>query len=96
MNFRIITKKSLIECVEKFCMQYLKEKNQGIFSPPDFKGNILSFKKKNVITVYPFVWHKEGLNYRICRGFIPEFLHTQQKLFLVMIRNCGMSLKIYK
>jgi hypothetical protein len=78
VNFKILTKKTLFDSILKFT-QSLKESNQGYFLIPDFNRKTQIFLQKNSVPVYPFV--KDGLTYKVCRGLIPELLHTTEIIY---------------
>lgn len=74
MNFKILTKKALAHSTENSFVESLKESNCGSFFMPNFQRNTLQFSRKNSIPVYPFCLEEKI--YKVCRGLIPEFLHT--------------------
>lgn len=74
MNFKILTKKALAYSIENSFVESLKESNCGSFFMPNFQRNTLQFSRKNSVPVYPFCFEEKI--YKVCRGLIPEFLHT--------------------
>lgn len=76
VNIKIITRQALFDSVCKFDAQFLKEFNEGELLIPDFNGINRIFFANKTIPVYPYV--KINSIYKICRGLIPELLHTGQ------------------
>ncbi len=74
MSFKILTKKALAHSIENSFVESLKEFNHGFFFLPDFRRNTLQFSHENSIPIYPFCLEQKI--YKVCRGLIPEFLHT--------------------